>query len=625
MKKIASYAELNAARAACKPLLALREENTRSGQKRELLVCGGTGCQSSESAAILENLHREILAAGLADKASAQITGCFGFCEKGPIVKIFPDDVFYTEVKPEDAREIVESHLRDNAVVRRLLYEDPAHPGVLIERQSDMNFYKKQLRIALENCGRINPELIEEYVAAEGYQGLARCLDKMTPEEVIKEVTDSGLSGRGGAGFPTGVKWAAAAAQPEGKKYMVCNADEGDPGAFMDRSILEGDPHSVIEGMLIAAYAFGADQGFVYIRAEYPLAIRRLSLAVEQARAAGLLGRNILGSSFSFDLELKYGAGAFVCGEETALLRSIEGGRGEPTPKPPFPAEQGLWHKPTIINNVETLANVPKILRRGAGWFSGIGSEKSKGTKVFALAGKINNVGLVEVPMGITLREIIYEIGGGIKNGKKLKAVQTGGPSGGCISEENMDIKIDYQSLSSIGSMMGSGGMIVMDEDNCMVDIAKFYLEFTMDESCGKCTPCRVGNLRLHEILDEITKGLGTPEHLEKLRSLGQIIQDTALCALGQTAPNPVLSTMRFFSQEYDAHVYEKRCPAGVCRELLDFFITEACIGCGKCLKNCPASCIGGERKQRHVIDPGACIKCGTCAGACPVKAIIRK
>ncbi len=626
MKKLASYNDLAAAQAQYKPLLALRQEAAHEGaERRELLICGGTGCQSSKSQDLLKNLQAEIKAAGLEGKASAQITGCFGFCEKGPIVKVFPDDVFYTEVSPEDAKEIVQSHLLNGNIVRRLLYEDPARPGTYLEKQHDINFYKKQLRIALENCGLINPEMIEEYIAADGYQAIARCLQKMKPQEVVQEVIASGLRGRGGGGFPTGVKWKTAAEQPAGKKYMVCNADEGDPGAFMDRSILEGDPHSIIEGMLIAAYAFGSDQGYVYIRAEYPLAIARLQKALDQAKASGLLGQNILGSGFNFELELKYGAGAFVCGEETALLRSIEGGRGEPTSKPPFPAQKGLWGKPTIINNVETLSNVPKIIRRGAAWFAGIGSEKSKGTKVFALAGKINNVGLVEVPMGISLREIIYEIGGGIKNGKKFKAVQTGGPSGGCICEKDMDIKIDYESLSSIGSMMGSGGMIVMDEDNCMVNIAKFYLEFTMEESCGKCTPCRVGTKRLHELLADIAEGRATPAHLEKIASLGRVIQDTALCGLGQTAPNPVLSTMRFFADEYNAHVEEKRCPAGVCQDLLEFFITDACIGCGKCAKGCPVQCISGERKQLHVIDAAKCIKCGACAAACPTKAIIRR
>ncbi|MDR1398257.1 MAG: NADH-quinone oxidoreductase subunit NuoF [Desulfarculales bacterium] len=609
-------------------LLALRrEEDAVSGKinKREILVCGGTGCMSSDSQEILANLRQEINDAGLQDTVSAHISGCFGFCEKGPIVKIFPDGVFYIEVQPADAREIIDSHIKGNQLVRRLLYEDPANPGLHLARQHEIPFYKKQLRIALRNCGLINPESMEECIAAQGYQALGKCLSEYTPKQVVDIMKASGLRGRGGGGFPTGVKWEAAYVQPMGKKYVVCNADEGDPGAFMDRSILEGDSHSIIEAMAIAAYAIGANEGYVYIRAEYPLAIKRLSKAISDASDWGLLGDNIMNTGFSFNLKLQYGAGAFVCGEETALLRSIEGGRGEPTTKPPFPAQSGLWGYPTVINNVETYANVPPIILRGAEWFSGIGSEKSKGTKVFALAGKINNVGLVEVPMGITLREIIYEIGGGVKNGKAFKAVQTGGPSGGCIDASNIDTRIDYDNLIALGSMMGSGGMIVIDEDNCMVDIAKFYLDFTVDESCGKCTPCRIGNKRLYELLEDLTQGKGTPEHLDKLKTLSQIIKDTALCGLGQTAPNPVLSTMRYFADEYHAHVHDKTCPAKVCTKLLNFVITEACIGCGRCARGCPANCISGELRKMFVIDQAKCIKCGACQDACPKQAVARQ
>ncbi len=621
-----TFAEMAAAYAELKPRLALRVSGAQAlPQKRELLVCGDTGCQSLRSHEVLKSLLEEIKAAGLEDTVSAHITGCFGFCAKGPIVKVFPDDVFYVEVAPADAKEIIESHVKNNTVIERLLYENPDEPGKKLTDQWQMDFYKKQMRVALANCGLINPDMIEEYIAADGYQGFVKCLETMTPADVVKVMKASGLRGRGGGGFPTGLKWETAARQEAWQKYMVCNADEGDPGAFMDRSIMEGDPHSVIEGMAIGAYAIGADQGYIYVRAEYPRAIERLNRAITQATEAGLLGENILGSGFTFNLELKYGAGAFVCGEETALLHSIEGGRGEPTYKPPFPAQKGLYGKPTIINNVETLANVPRILHNGAEWFAAIGSEKSKGTKVFALAGKINNVGLVEVPMGISLREIIYEIGGGIKGGKKFKAVQTGGPSGGCISMDNLDIKIDYESLGTIGSMMGSGGMIVMDEDNCMVDIAKFYLGFTMDESCGKCTPCRVGNKRLHEMLTAVTEGRALDGDLEKLSHLGKVIQDTALCGLGQTAPNPVLSTMRFFRDEYEAHIKEKHCPAKVCHKLLDFFITDACIGCGRCVKDCPVGCISGERRAHHVIHQDLCIKCGACESVCPAKAVVRQ
>ena len=626
MNRLTSYQDLANAHEEYKPLLALRKPDAKSEDGRiEFLVCGDTGCRSIDRLAVLNKLDKIIKDKGLEGRASASITGCFGFCKKGPIVKVFPDDIFYTEVTEDDVEEIISAHLEKNELVDRLLYRNPEAPDTPVPHERYIDFYRKQKRTALANCGIIHPDRIEDYIAAGGYLGLSKCLEEMSPQDVVGCISESGLRGRGGGGFPTGVKWQAAAKQPPGKKYVVCNADEGDPGAFMDRSILEGDPHCVLEGMAIAAYAIGSDQGYIYVRAEYPLAIKRLEQAVAQAREAGLFGQNILGSGFNFDLELKYGAGAFVCGEETALLHSIEGGRGEPMPKPPFPAEKGLYGKPTIINNVETFANVRRIILNGAAWFKSMGTEKSSGTKVFALAGKVRNVGLVEVPMGTTLREIVYDIGGGMKDGKEFKAVQTGGPSGGCISKENLDIPIDYDSLTSIGSMMGSGGMIVMDEDNCMVDIAKFYLDFTMEESCGKCTPCRVGTKRLYELLAEITEGKGTEEHLDKLKTLGAAIKDTALCGLGQTAPNPVLSTMQYFWDEYIAHVRDKRCPAGVCTALLNFFITEICIGCGLCARKCPVKCISGEKKERHAIDAARCIKCGTCREVCPVQAVTRQ
>ena len=587
-----------------------------------ILVCGGTGCRASQSEQIIENLRIALAKNGLAEEVKVIRTGCFGFCEKGPIVKIIPDNTFYVQVKPEDAQEIVEEHLLYGRKVKRLLYVNPETKKAVPDSKH-IRFYQKQLRIALRNCGFIDPENIDEYIARSGYMALGKALTEMTPEEVIQEVIDAGLRGRGGGGFPTGLKWQITRKEQAPQKYVVCNADEGDPGAFMDRSILEGDPHSIIEAMAINGYCTGASKGLIYIRAEYPLAVHRLQVAIRQARDYGLLGEHIFGTDFSFDIEIRYGAGAFVCGEETALIHSMEGLRGEATVKPPFPSQKGYKGCPTNVNNVETYANVPVILLKGAQWFSRIGTAKSKGTKVFALAGKINNGGLIEVPMGTTLREVIFDIGGGIKDGKRFKAVQTGGPSGGCLTEKHLDLPIDYDNLLAAGSMMGSGGMIVMDEDDCMVAVAKFYLDFTVEESCGKCTPCRIGNKRLHEILTKITNGTGTEEDLDRLRNLALVIKDTALCGLGQTSPNPVLSTLENFPEEYLAHVKEKRCPAHQCRNLTQYFINpEKCRGCTLCARTCPVNAIKGDRKVPHVIDPKVCIKCGTCLEKCKFGAV---
>ena len=590
--------------------------------RMHILICGGTGCKASDSSGIKDKLNYFINELNLEDEVQVVLTGCFGFCEKGPIVKVLPDNTFYTEVKPTDAEDIVKEHILKGRPVKRLLYKNPKN-DYAVTTANNIDFYKKQIRIALRNCGFINPENIEEYIGRDGYAALGKCLTESTPEEVIKEVKDSGLRGRGGGGFPTGLKWEITRNVQNDQKYVVCNADEGDPGAFMDRSILEGDPHSVIEAMAICGYCIGADTGLVYIRAEYPLAIERLKIAIEQAVEFGLLGENILGTGFNFKIELRYGAGAFVCGEETALIHSMEGLRGEPTVKPPFPSVSGYLGKPTNVNNVETFANIPVIINKGANWFNKIGTEKSKGTKVFALAGKINNVGLIEVPMGTTLREVIYDIGGGIKDGKEFKSVQTGGPSGGCLTKKFLDTPIDYDNLIAAGSMMGSGGMIVMDEDDCMVSIARFYLEFTLEESCGKCNPCRIGNKRLHEILCRITEGKGTPEDIDRLKVLSEVIKDTSLCGLGQSSPNPVLSTLANFEHEYLAHVNEGKCPAGQCKSLMKYEIIEdSCTGCTLCFRNCPVGAITGERRVAHFIDQSLCIKCGVCFDKCKFNAI---
>ena len=587
-----------------------------------ILVCGGTGCESSSSDEIYKQLQEEAKKQNVAEKVQIVKTGCFGFCEKGPIVKVLPEDSFYVEVKPEDAADIISEQVIKGREVTRLLYNKEKKS---IEEVQEIQFYQKQQRIVLRNCGLINPEDINEYIARDGYLALEKALFEMKPEDIVEEIKKSGLRGRGGAGFPTGLKWEAGMKAPGDVKYVVCNADEGDPGAYMDRSTIEGDPHSIIEAMTICGKAIGANQGFVYIRAEYPLAIDRLRIAMDQAKEAGLLGKDILGSGFDFDIEIRLGAGAFVCGEETALLRSIEGQRGMPTPKPPFPAQCGLWGKPTVINNVETWANIPVILTKGADWFNSIGTDDSKGTKVFALTGKVNNSGLVEVPMGTTLREIIFEIGGGIKGGKKFKGVQTGGPSGGIITEENLDTPIDFGALTRLGSMMGSGGMIVMDEDDCVVDVAKFYMEFCVDESCGKCSPCRIGTRQMYSILDKISRGNGEMDDIQKLKDIGQAMRSSSLCALGQSAPNPTLSTINKFEQEYIDHIQNKHCVAGKCKKLISFHITEKCIGCGACARQCPANCITGERKMRHVIDQKKCLKCGACETTCKFNAIEKK
>ena len=596
--------------------------------RSHVLICGGTGCTSSGSPAIREHLEKELTAHGLADEIKVVQTGCFGLCALGPIMIVYPEGTFYSRVTEEDVTEIVEEHLLKGRVVDHLVYNEPA-PGNAkheVASLSDTGFYKTQMRVALRNCGVINPEDIEEYIGMDGYQALGKVLTSMTPQEVIDLMKASGLRGRGGAGFPTGMKWQFAANNACDTKYVICNADEGDPGAFMDRSVLEGDPHAVLEAMAIAGYAIGAHHGYIYVRAEYPIAVKRLEIAIRQAREYGMLGKDIFGSGFDFDIDIRLGAGAFVCGEETALITSIEGNRGEPRNKPPFPANKGLFQQPTIINNVETLANIPQIIVKGPEWFASMGTETSKGTKVFALGGKIVNTGLVEIPMGTTLREILFDIGGGIPNGKKFKAAQTGGPSGGCIPAQHLDTPIDYENLKAIGSMMGSGGLIVMDEDNCMVDVARFFLEFTVDESCGKCTPCRIGTRRLLEMLNKITEGKATLEDLDKMEELCHYIQKNALCALGQTAPNPVLSTLKYFRDEYEAHVVEKRCPAGVCKKLLRYEIVEdKCKGCTACARKCPVGAISGAVKTPHKIDPQKCIKYGACMDTCKFGAIIKK
>jgi NADP-reducing hydrogenase subunit HndC len=592
--------------------------------RAHVLICGGEECTSSNSEKLIKEFELHLVKKGLQDEVKIVKTGCFGLCAQGPIIVVYPEGSMYTMVRVEDVKEIVEEHLLRGRVVKRLLAGDEEADDT-VKSLENIDFFKRQLRIALRNCGVINPELIDEYIAYDGYKALSKVLTEMKPEQVIDTVKKSGLRGRGGGGFPTGLKWEFAAKQQDDQKYVCCNADEGDPGAFMDRSVLEGDPHSVIEAMAIAGYAIGSNQGYIYVRAEYPIAVKRLNIAIEQAKEYGLLGKNIFGTDFSFELEIRLGAGAFVCGEETALMTSIEGKRGEPRPRPPFPAVKGLWQKPTILNNVETYANIPMIFLKGAEWFSSIGTEKSKGTKVFAVGGKINNTGLVEVPMGTTLREVVYDIGGGIPRGKQFKAAQTGGPSGGCIPASHLDVPIDYDSLIQLGSMMGSGGLIVMDEDNCMVDIARYFLDFTVDESCGKCPPCRIGTKRMLEILERITCGKGEEEDIEKLEVLAKNIKASALCGLGQTAPNPVLSTLKYFRHEYIAHVKDKKCPAGVCKPLLQYVINAAsCKSCGICAKVCPVGAISGKKGEPYVIDKDKCIKCGACMEKCPFKAIFK-
>lgn len=605
--------------------IQLREGKTNLN-KKNVLVCGGTGCTSSNSMKIIDKLNEEIKKHGLDNQVNVIKTGCFGLCALGPIMIVYPEGCFYSRIIPENIPEIVESHLKNGKIVTSFLYDETVLDSGEIASLNDTSFYKKQNRVALRNCGMINPENINEYIARDGYLALHKVLSEMSPEDVINKIKDSGLRGRGGGGFPTGLKWSFAAANKSDQKYVCCNADEGDPGAFMDRSVLEGDPHVVLEAITIAGYAIGANQGYIYVRAEYPIAVTRLRIALEQARALGLLGKNIFGTEFSFDIDLRLGAGAFVCGEETALITSIEGNRGEPRPRPPFPAVKGLFGKPTILNNVETYANIPQIILRGAKWFSDMGTEKSKGTKVFALGGKIKHTGLVEVPMGTTLREIVEEIGGGIPNGKKFKAAQTGGPSGGCIPDKHLDIPIDYDNLLDIGAMMGSGGLIVMDENTCMVDIAKFFLEFTVDESCGKCTPCRIGTRRMLEMLDKIIQGEATMEDLDKLEELCLYIKENSLCGLGQTSPNPVLSTLKFFRHEYEEHVRDKKCRARVCKSLLSYkIIPEKCKGCTACARNCPVGAICGTVKSPHTINQSKCIKCGVCMEKCKFGAIVRE
>lgn len=620
-KSMKTLEEIHQIREQKRKELDLRVNIKADTREKHILVCRGTGCTSSKSPEIIENFRKIIDEKGIQNVRVIQ-TGCFGLCAKGPIVIIRPEDTFYAMVTPEDCREIIEKHIEKGEIVERLLCKDV--DNTMVNRLDELNFYKKQKRIALKNCGIIDPEEIDEYIAFDGYKALEQVLTSMSQDDVINEITESGLRGRGGAGFPTGKKWLFTKQAEGDQKYVVCNADEGDPGAFMDRSILEGDPHSVLEAMEIAGYSIGADKGYIYVRAEYPIAVQRLRVAIDQAREYGLLGKNIFGTDFSFDIEIRLGAGAFVCGEETALLESIEGRRGQPRVKPPYPANSGLWGKPTLINNVETYANITRIILNGAKWYASIGTEKSKGTKVFALGGNVNNIGLVEVPMGTTLREIVFDIGGGIPNGREFKAAQTGGPSGGCIPKEHLDTPIDYESLSSIGSMMGSGGLIVMDDSKCMVNIAKFYLDFTVSESCGKCTPCRIGTKRMLEILDRMCEGKADEDDLYKLEKLALNIKKSAICGLGQTAPNPVLSTLKYFRDEYMEHIKYKKCRAGQCKALANIEIDpEKCKGCGICKRNCPVNAITGEPRQTHKIDPDVCIKCGTCVDKCPFKAIM--